>query len=148
MPTHTINGFKGKEANPLTIPPIIGVMVSGVYWRNPVTNETLEPLQTLCSFPHSEQRQKIKRSNPQVPRTHSTSKKEKVNIYNYIQLFQNVNKINKIHALSYRKTTQTHCTLIFLCCGSQHGAHSFWGNAQETACDSGDSGSIPETNTG
>ena len=148
MPTHTINGFKAKVANPLTTPPITGVMASGVYWRNPVTNGTLGSLQTLCSFPHSEQRQKIKRSHLPVPRTHSTSKKEKVNIYNYIQLFQNVNKINKTHALSYRKTTQSYCTVILLCCGSQHGVHSIWGNPQETACDSGDSGSIPGTNTG
>ena len=68
---------------------------------------TLGPLQTLCFFPHSEQRQKTKRIHPQVPRTHNTSKKEKVNTYNYTQLFQNVNNINKSHALSYRKTTQT-----------------------------------------
>lgn len=79
-------------------------------WRvleEPGHKWALGPLQTLCFFPHSEQRQKIKRIHPPVPRTHNTSKKEKVNIYNYIQLFQNVNKINKIHALSYRKTTQT-----------------------------------------
>ena len=118
-------------------------MASGVYWRNPATNAHSDPSKLFAFSLTQSNVKKLKGFTPRSQELTIPQKKRRWTLKttpSFSKMW--IKSIKSVHWVIGRRHRLNYMVVI-LCCGSQHGVHSIWGNAQETACDSGDSGSTP-----